>query len=257
MRLIDSHAHVTSDEIYGQAKHVLERAREAGIVAILNICTDAEKLINGLTLSKEYPWVYHAAATHPHDVDTQGELLFDTVANHARSGFLKAIGETGLDYHYEHSYRNTQQKLLKRYLNLALECRLPVVIHCREAFEDFFAIIDEVYRDSPGVLHCFTGTLSEAKQVLDRGWMLSLSGIVTFKKSDPLREVAKYVPLDRLLIETDAPFLAPQSKRGKPNESSFLPEIAQEIARVKGLSPEHVAEATTANACRLFHIELT
>src|SRR5262249_54087977 len=131
--------------------------------------------------------------------------------------------------------------------------QLPVIVHCRDAFEDFFPILDEEYR-GPGVLHCFTGTLAEAKEVLARGWMLSLSGIVTFKKSEALREVAQIVPLEQLLVETDATFLAPQRHRGKRNEPAYLSETIALIAAIKGLSPAHIAQQTRLNAQQLFRI---
>jgi TatD DNase family protein len=163
------------------------------------------------------------------------------------------VGETGLDYHYEHLPKAVQKECLSRYLALAVETALPVIFHCRNAFEDLFSITDTEYpRHSPAILHCFTGTLDEATEVIKRGWHLSLSGIVTFKKSDSLREVAKIIPLSQLLIETDTPFLAPQTQRGKPNEPSFLPEIALCIAAVKGIDVEEVARATSENAKRLF-----
>jgi TatD DNase family protein len=256
VKMIDSHAHLTSNAVIDHIDDVLARAKLAGITSIVNICTDAETLWRGLELKKRYPWIYNAAATTPHDVDKEGSLLFETMAQHARSGYLVAVGETGLDYHYEHSNRKNQQTFLKRYLNLALECNLPIIIHCREAFDDFFTIIDEYYPQAPGILHCFTGTLAEAKEVLNRGWALSLSGIVTFKKSDELREVAKIVPLNQLLIETDTPYLAPQSHRGKPNEPAYLPEVAAVIAKAKGIPIEEVATATASNARRLFGEQL-
>jgi TatD DNase family protein len=256
LKYADSHAHLTSSVIYENIDELLNRAQLSGVSSIINICTDAETLLRGLELKKRYPWIYNAAATTPHDVDKEGELLFEMMAQHARSGYLVAIGETGLDYHYEHSNRKNQQKFLIKYLELALQCRLPVIIHCREAFEDFFSILDETYCIdgvyAPGVLHCFTGTLAEAQQVLKRGWYLSFSGIVTFKKSEELREIAKCTPLDQILIETDTPYLAPQSQRGKTNEPSFLPEIAKTIAMVKELPLEDVVKATVANASRLF-----
>lgn len=253
MTFIDSHAHLTST-VYPQVDALLARAQEAGISAIVNICTDHETLERGIALRQHYPWVYNTAATTPHDVEKEGEAEFDKIARHAREGDLVAIGETGLDYHYQHSPKETQQHFLRRYLKLALECRLPVVIHCRDAFADFFSILDEEYRDAPGVLHCFTGTLAEAQQVIERGWYLSLSGIVTFKKSEELREVVKIVPRDRLLIETDTPYLAPQSKRGKQNEPAFLPETAACIAAARGISVEQIAQIITENAKRLFGI---
>lgn len=259
MKFIDSHAHITSDSLHGSIEEILERAGKNGITDIVNICTDAITLERGLALSKKYPWVHNVAATTPHDVDKEGELLFPLMEKHARNGDLVAVGETGLDYYYEHSPKELQQHFLRRYLHLALECNLPVVIHCREAFKDFFTILDSDYiingKHAPGVLHCFTGTVEEAEEVIKRNWYLSLSGIVTFKKSTVLREVAKIVPLDRLLIETDAPYLAPQSHRGKTNEPAFLPETAAVIAEVKGITVEDVAKATSANARELFRLK--
>ncbi len=166
-----------------------------------------------------------------------------------------AVGETGLDYYYKELNPAIQQRFLVRYLHLAAECRLPVIFHCREAFADLFAIADGEYpKGAPAILHCFTGTPKDAEHVFSRGWHLSLSGIVTFKKSDILREVAKMAPLKQLLIETDSPYLAPQSKRGKQNEPSFLPEMAHCIAAVKGISVDEIARATFENASRLFQM---
>jgi TatD DNase family protein len=260
IQYVDSHAHLTSPEIYPLIHEVLPRARETGVRAVVNICTDPENLKKGLLLSNEFSWIYHAAATTPHDVEKEGDLSFPFIADCARKGLLAAVGETGLDYYHHHSPITTQKKFLVKYLQLALECSLPVVIHCREAFSDFFEILDANYaiqgKHAPGVLHCFTGTLKEAHQVLERGWFLSLSGIVTFKKSEGLRDVARMVPLNQLLIETDTPYLAPQSRRGKVNEPAFLPETAAVIAEVKGVSLQEVAAATAANACQLFSFHM-
>jgi len=151
--------------------------------------------------------------------------------------------------------RKVQQLFLKRYLHLAAETQLPVIFHCREAFEDLFAIADLEYpKRAPAILHCFTGTMAEAEEVIERGWHLSLSGIVTFKKSEALRQVAKEIPLSQLLIETDSPYLAPQSRRGQQNEPSFLPETAACIAAVKNISLEEVVRATSENAAQLFRL---
>ena len=220
----------------------------------MNICTDRASLLEGLSLHERAPWVFNAAATTPHDVEKEGEEFFPLVERCAKEGSLIAIGETGLDYHYEHSNRKVQQHFLSRYFSLAVKRKLPLIFHCREAFTDLFSMADQEYKDAPAVLHCFTGTLAEARGVIDRGWFLSLSGIVTFKRSEPLREVAKFVPLDRLFIETDAPYLSPQTQRGKPNEPSFLPETAEVIANAKGITLEELAKATTENAQRFFHL---
>lgn len=256
--MIDSHAHLTCDTLFPQVEALLKRAREAGLESVINICTDISSLKRGLELHKRYPWVHNTASTTPHDVDAEGETVFPAVAKAAREGLLIAVGETGLDYYYTHSAKETQQDFLRRYLRLALECALPVVIHCRDAFADFFRILDEEYivnnAHGPGVLHCFTGTLDEAAQVIERGWYLSLSGIVTFKRSQELREVAKMLPLDRLLIETDSPYLAPQGHRGKTNEPSFLPAVATVIAEQRGISQAALIEATAENARQLFQL---
>jgi len=257
-KFFDSHAHLTSDSVYTDIDKILHYAQEANVTKITNICTNHETLKRGLILAEAHSWIYNTAATTPHDVDKEGDLFFPEVKKMAGAGKLVAIGETGLDYHYQHSKVETQKHFLRKYLQLALETKLPVIIHCREAFDDFFRILDEEYQPNgqhaPGVLHCFTGTVEEAKEVLARGWFLSLSGIVTFKKSDELREVARITPLNQLLIETDTPYLAPQSHRGKPNQPAYIVETAACIAEEKGLSLQEVASATKENAAQFFDL---
>lgn len=268
---IDSHAHLTSPEILPLLEGVLQRAYLAGVRGILNICTDMPSLKAGLELAKsaqpsvessqtewtawaqetKMPWVKNAGATTPHDVVAEGESAFPLFAKAAYEKQLCAIGETGLDYHYAELPKKMQQTLLVRYLHLAQEVGLPVIFHCREAFSDLFTITDLEYRGK-AILHCFTGSIEEAEKVIERGWHLSLSGIVTFKNSEMLREVAKFVPLEQLLVETDAPYLAPQSRRGKQNEPAFIVETAACIAAAKGIAVEKVAEATCRNAGVLF-----
>ena len=248
---IDSHAHLTAPEVFASIDQILDRARLAHVSSILNICTDPETLRQGILLSSRHSHIQNAGATTPHDVAIEGDSSFPIFEAAAREGKLRAIGETGLDYHYEHSPKELQQRFLKRYLHLAISTRLPVIFHCREAFRDLFTIVDAEYKGS-AILHCFTGSVQEAEEVLKRGWYLSLSGIVTFKKSESLRKIAKMVPLSQLLIETDTPYLAPESHRGQPNEPSFLPETAQCIASAKGVSLEEVSSATAENAKQLF-----
>ncbi|MFN0065679.1 MAG: TatD family hydrolase [Chlamydiales bacterium] len=252
MGIVDSHAHLTARGLEEHLPDMLARAQEVGIDYIINICTNPDELERGLQLAQDYPWIANVAATTPHDVAKEGEAHFDAIASKAKE--LVAIGETGLDYYYEHSDRVLQQKFLRRYLQLAKLVNLPVVIHCRNAFADFFRIIDEEYKGHPGVLHCFTGTLEEAHEVVLRGWYLSLSGIVTFKKSVELQQVAREVPLDHLLIETDTPYLAPMPHRGKRNEPAYLVNTAQCIAALRGISYEELAMATSQNALALFRL---
>src|SRR5579862_5084322 len=179
MKLIDTHAHLTSEQTLPLLDAVLARAKEKGIVKIVNICTDEKSLEEGLLLHENCPWVFNAAATTPHDVEQEGASFFPYVERAALEGRLIAIGETGLDYFYEHSNRKEQQKYLSLYFSLATQMKLPLIFHCRDAFNDLFSMADEEYRGYPAVLHCFTGNLEEAKGVLDRGWYLSLSGIIT------------------------------------------------------------------------------
>lgn len=253
--LIDSHAHLTHTSFDEESvRPLLERASKAGIEAIINICTNPAELEKGLKLSQEFPWVYTAASTTPHDVEKEGGEVFHVMEKEALKGDLVAVGETGLDYHYYPETKETQQFFLRRYVRLARQSALPIIIHCREAFNDLFRVLDEDYVGQPGVLHCFTGTVEEAEEVVARGLYLSLSGIVTFKKSTVLHEVAKKVPLDRLLIETDSPYLSPTPYRGKPNEPAFLIETAKFVAGLRGISLAELASATTRNARSLFRI---
>ncbi len=255
MQLIDSHAHLSSDDRLPFLEEILERAKDSHVSQIINICTDVKSLENGLAVEKRYPWVRNAGATTPHDVDREGESAFESFAGAARSQRLIAIGETGLDYYYKHSTPSIQKEFLVRYLHLAIECKLPVILHCRQAFDDLFSITDVHYPSgAAAVFHCFTGTVLEAKQGLDRGWMISFSGIITFKNSEELREVVRFVPLESILIETDAPYLAPQSKRGQSNEPSFILETARCLAGLKNVSLEEVARVTTANARKVFKL---
>ncbi len=252
MEFIDTHAHLTSPDLFPEIGDILSRAKSANVAKIVNICTDVDTLQKGLVLKEKYPWIYNTAATTPHDVEKEGEEVFPIVKKHVRD--LVAIGETGLDYYYMHSKKEIQKDFFMKYLHLAIEIDLPIIIHCRDAFDDLFAILDAEYKGKPTLLHCFTGTMEEAKEAINRGYYVSFSGIVTFKNSEPLREVAKIVPLDRLLIETDSPYLAPQSKRGKVNEPSYLPEVAEMIASVKNVSLEEIAKQTKENAERFFRL---
>jgi TatD DNase family protein len=251
---LDSHAHLTCDPVFEDLDGVLVRAQKEGVDTIINVCTDKTTLKRGLDMAKTCKWVHHTGATTPHDVEKEGDLYFPLFENAAREGKLVAIGETGLDYYYEHSPKKVQQEFLARYFSLALECNLPVVIHCRDAFADLFSTAEKNFSKGKAVLHCFTGNLKEAEKGIDKGWLISFSGIITFKKSDELRRVVKEIPLSRILIETDTPYLAPQSKRGKSNEPSFIRETAQTIANVKGISIEEVAEVTRKNAMECFQL---
>ncbi|MCB1180901.1 MAG: TatD family hydrolase [Chlamydiia bacterium] len=250
--LTDSHAHLSIPSLREKVPKLIERAVEAGVSSMINIATTPAELEHASELHTKYPWIYVAGSTTPHDVEKAGEADFETFAKAAREGKLVAVGETGLDYHYRHSKPSVQQHFVRRYFRLANACGLPVIIHCRDAFNDLFRLIDEECKGE-GVLHCFTGTVAEAQEVIKRGWYLSLSGIVTFKKSDELRKVAVMVPDDHLLIETDAPYLAPVPHRGRQNEPAYLRSTAELVASLRGQTIEELAIITTRNARTLFH----
>jgi len=250
--VIDSHAHLTSETLWPHIERIIEASIQAGVERIVNICTDAATLERGMELSHRHPWIGNVAATTPHDVEAEGESFFLIVSKAAEDKKLLAIGETGLDYHYEHSPRSTQKKYLEKYFDLAIKMKLPVVIHCRDAFQDLFSIADGCYAGHPLLLHCFTGTQEEAKLALNRGWKISFSGIITFKKSQFLREVVASVPLKDILLETDAPYLAPNSKRGTMNEPAFILETAACVADVKQLDIKEVIATTRQNTLKLF-----
>ncbi len=241
--LTDTHAHLRGEGIHD----LLARAQAAGVGRLIHIATSIPEMELGFTLQQEYPWVDVAVATHPHDAE-QG---VDEQRIRTEGHRLIAIGETGLDYHYEHAPKATQQQLLIRHFALAMELRLPIIIHCREAFQDFFSLWADTYQ-GPGVVHCFTGTQEEAAVILERGWYLSFSGIVTFKKSLQLQDIVRTMPMDRLLIETDAPYLAPEPFRGKPNESAYVATVARYVAQLRNIPYEELVTQTTHNAHTLF-----
>ena len=261
MKFIDSHAHLSSNELYPDIESLLKKAKDTGLASIINICTDKLTLDRGIELVAKFPWVYNTAATTPHDVEAEGESFFPIVEKMAKNSHLVAIGETGLDYLKNHSPKEIQQDFLRRYLHLSLETNLPVIIHCREAFHDLFNILDHEYTVNgglnKGVLHCFTGTEKEAEQLLLRGFYISISGIVTFKKSQTLQDIVKIIPLDKLLIETDAPYLAPQIHRGQLNEPAYIIETAAMIADLKKISLDELGLATKINAQTLFSLRTT
>lgn len=249
--VIDTHAHLSAEPLLSQIDAIIERALAANVGPIVNICTDEASLKNGLEVAKRYPQIVNAASTTPHDATEGEDSFFPLVASAAKEGKLVAIGETGLEYYHPNLDIPSQKRFLIQYFQLAKETALPIIFHCRDAFSDLFALADVHYK-GPAVLHCFSGTLEEVKGCLDRGWMISFSGIVTFKKSEALRSVLQFVPMDRIVMETDAPYLAPQKHRGAVNEPAFVTEVAACIAHVKGVSLEDVVTKTVENSRNLF-----
>ncbi len=256
MDLIDSHAHVDVSDFDADREAMLERAQGAGVRTLLAIGNgpQVEKLGAAIPYAEQHAWIYASAGIHPHEARHATEAHYaelDRLAQHPR---VIAWGEIGLDYHYDHSPRDVQGRVFRRQLQQARAAKRPIVIHCREAWPECLKILDDEWRSAAlgGIFHCFSGTLAEARQGMDMGFLVSFAGNVTYPKARNLRDLAREIPLDRLLIETDSPFLAPQPYRGKRNEPAYVAEVAQTIANVRNLAAPEVAGVTAGNFRRLF-----
>ncbi len=254
----DSHAHLEVPQFENEREDVIERAWEAGVRHLLAIGsgTGPHELKAAFPFAEKYDWIYATVGIHPHEAALAEEKHFTSLAELCRGEKVLAVGEIGLDYHYDHSPKPVQKDVLLRQLELASKTGLPVIFHCREAWGDLREIVLDQWRGNErgGILHCFTGTREDAYAFLDRGFYISFAGNVTFKKSDDLREVAREVPLDRILIETDSPYLAPVPYRGKRNEPAYVREVARVVGEVRGLSAEEIGVKTTENFFRLFRL---
>ena len=250
MTLVDAHCHLELPD----PEAVLARAYAAGVrhLVVVGMWAEGGTFGNALELAQRHPGaVMPAVGVHPHDCGKATEA--DWSALEALTPRVCAVGETGLDYHYNHSSPGVQREAFRRTIRLATQARRPLVVHVREADQDAVRILDEEgARDAGGQIHCFTGDRAAAKSYLDLGFHISFSGVVTFKTADEIREALKLTPLDRLLIETDSPYLAPVPYRGKQNEPAYLVETAKKVAEVLGAPLETVARATSENALRLF-----
>ena len=258
MDLIDSHAHIDFPQFADDREAMLVRARDAGVGTLLAIGTGPgpEKLDAALPFAEQHDWIYTSVGIHPHEAKEVTPQHLDELARLAEHPKVIAWGEIGLDYFYDHSPRDVQATVFRSQMELAHTAKLPIIIHCRDAWDDCLALIEQHWRPTglAGILHCFTGTLDHAKRGLDMGFLISFAGNSTYPKTQNIREVAKEIPLDRMLIETDSPFLAPQPYRGKRNEPAYVVEVAKTLATVRNLAPEEIAAATAANFRRLFRI---
>ncbi len=258
--LIDTHAHLDDARYDGDREAVIARAREAGIEALVTIGCDLATSRAAVGLADKYPFIYATVGVHPHEVKRIGDSWYEELRQLATHPKVVGYGEIGLDYHYDYSPREVQRERFREQIGLARELRLPVVIHTREAQEDTVAILrEEMAGEVGGVFHCFAGDAWLAKDALDLGFFLSFSGVLTFQNATMLREIVRTVPMDRLLVETDCPYLTPVPYRGKRNEPAHVRLVAEKLAEVKGtadpVSLEDIAQATTANAWRLFKIK--
>jgi TatD DNase family protein len=259
VRLIDSHCHLDDRQFDDDRAQVIERALAAGVGRMLAIGTGngPPDLEAGLRLAREYSFLYATVGVHPHDAAKAMPETFGAMQALLADEKVLAVGEIGLDYHYDFSPREVQRAVFVEQLGLAGRAGKPVVIHTREAWEDTLDLLRERFSRGRGILHCFTGGSEEARQALDLGLLLSFGGVLTFPKSDAVREAARLAPEDRLLVETDAPYLAPAPKRGKRNEPAFMVETVRRLAEVRGVPPEHIAQVTTANFERLMFAPAT
>jgi len=253
--LIDTHAHLEMSEFNDDREDVIKRAREAGVEYIVTIGTTIESSRDAVLLAEKYDFIYAAIGIHPHEVKDILHPSYDILRHFAKHKKVVAYGEIGLDYHYERSPRNDQKRKFRDMLREARELGLPVIVHDRDAHEDTLQILSEEWSpELGGVMHCFSGDVAMAERLIEMGFAISIAGPVTFPKAEALREVVKRVPIEHLLVETDAPYLAPQPMRGKRNEPAFVRYTAEMIAQVKGLTFDDVARITSFNAMQLFGI---
>ncbi len=254
--LIDSHCHLDGARFAADRDAVIERARAAGVQLLLAIGTGdgPPDLEVALRLAEAYPFIYATAGVHPHDAAKWTPECIPQLRSLMGHRKIVGLGEIGLDYHYDFSPRDVQQAVFIQQLEIAAEARKPIAIHTREAWPDTFAILEKHWTPAalPGIMHCFTGGPAEAERSLAMGFTISFSGIVTYSKAPEVQEAARLTPLDRILVETDAPYLAPLPYRGKRNEPAFVVETAKKIAELKNVTYSEVAAATTANFLRLF-----
>lgn len=258
MDLIDSHAHIDFPQFADDRDAMLERARLAGVNTIVAIGTGPgpEKLDAALPFAEAHDWIYATVGIHPHEAKEVTPAHLEVLARLAQHPRVIAWGEIGLDYFYDHSPRDVQKRVFGDQMELAQAAKLPIIIHCRDAWSDCLDLLEEVWKPVGlgGVLHCFTSTLEHAKRGVDMGFMISFTGNLTYPKAQNIRDVAKALPLENILIETDSPYLAPQAYRGKRNEPAYVAEVAKALANVRDLGTEETASVTAANFRRFFRL---
>ncbi len=252
--LVDSHCHLDFPHLSDQLGAVLARAREAGVGTLVTICTRVRNFDAVLAIAQDHDNIFCSVGTHPHNADEERDIPLEEIVSLSAHPKVVAIGEAGLDYHYDNAPREDQEKGFRTHIAAARETGLPLVIHTRDADGDTARILEEEMARGPftAVLHCFTAGAELARRGVELGLYVSFSGVLTFKKSDALREIAANIPMDRLLVETDAPYLSPEPKRGRKNEPANVVHTAARLAGVKGVSDQEIARVTTANFHRLF-----
>lgn len=255
--LIDSHAHIQGKEYAGETGAVIERARAAGVEQIIAVggAGDMSSNREAVALAESFENIYATVGMHPHDAKDVGADELQELKRLALHPKVIAVGETGLDYYYEHSPRDVQRRVFAQFIRMARETDLPIVVHERDAASDGAELLrGEGERRLRGVIHCFTGSYEAARAYLDLGFYISFTGIITFKNAAALRDVVRQLPLERMLVETDSPYLTPVPHRGKRNEPAYVRFVAETIANIKGAKVEEVARITSNNTHQLFRI---
>lgn len=253
--LFDSHAHYNDEKFAEDIDEVLSLMPKNNVGLIMNACSSIEEIPDILALTEKYPFVYGSVGVHPHEVGEMSESDIEMLKKYAENEKIKAIGEIGLDYYYDNAPREIQKKWFARQIELACEINMPIIIHDRDAHADTMSILKECHAEKcGGVFHCYSGSVEMVKNVLDMGFYVAFGGSLTFKKSVKPVEAAKYVPLDRILTETDCPYLTPEPFRGKRNSSLYMYLVAEKLAEIKGISIKEVEEATYNNAKNCFKI---
>ena len=250
----DTHAHYDDEQFDIDRDELLASMPENGVSLIVNPASNLDSCRKVLEIANKFPFVYAAVGVHPHDAKEMDDDSIGLIRDMAKNEKVVAIGEIGLDYHYDLSPRDIQKKRFYQQLELARELKLPVIIHEREACQDTMDIITQ-FKDLKGVVHCFSGSWETAQQILDMGWYISFTGAVTFKNAKKAPEVAAKMPIDRLMLETDSPYMAPVPLRGRRNDSRNLPCIAETVAQLRGITREEVAAITLENGKKFFGIE--
>lgn len=255
---VDSHAHLDDPAFDVDRDAVIGRARDAGLRYILAISggSGPDDLASAVPFAEQYDLIYATVGIHPHEARHAEEKHFELLRRAARHSKVVGVGEIGLDYHYDHSPRDVQRRVFTHQLAIARELKLPIVIHCREAWNDLRESVAAHWKDSGlgGILHCFSGSHEDAKAFLDWGFLISFAGNLTYKKGDDLRLVAREIPLDRLLAETDSPYLAPVPHRGRRNEPAYVREVTRALAALRNLSEEEMGRHVLENFRRFFEL---
>jgi TatD DNase family protein len=253
LSMIDSHAHLNDPRFQDDVADVVQRAQQVGVDTIINVGYDLASSLRAVELAEQYEGLWAVVGLHPHDARLWNDKMLGEFAKLAQHPKVVAIGEMGLDYHYDNSPRERQREVFREQLALARELGLPAVIHSREATRDTLEIMED-YQDLTCLLHCYSGSWETAQTYSKWGHVFSFGGPITFKNANKLRAVVEQISLDRILVETDCPYLAPVPRRGKRNEPAYLPYIVEKLAELHGLSVEEMAEITTANAKRFFRL---